>query len=156
MKKILKFNTLCENRKPENFESKINLILEKLLKGKTLNRKNLEQQMKNTSLHSVISSLRNEKYIPIESKRQEDSTSDYNMIQEEIMRYKNPELRKQQKLEMREQIQSKRTERMNKQLSNFLNQLQKNNELLDLTPASSLHVTSETLLALINELKSNS
>lgn len=97
-----------------------------LLAGDTLNRKSIGDfgvGINNYSLHSDISVLRNDKYIPIESKRLSDQTCDYFMKSEEILRYKDPFQRALQENEMRLFVKAKRELRANKYLLSVSNQV---------------------------------
>lgn len=109
-------NNVCEPTKPRKAEAKATKCLTVMLDGGVINRKTLGElgiSSYNDSAHSLISILRNERLIPVESDRQEDGTSDYFMLQEEIRRYKDLELRQQQKEEMRRLIEAKRQARIN-------------------------------------------
>jgi hypothetical protein len=64
----------------------------------------------------LISILRNEWLIPIESLRQEDGTSDYFMLPDEIIRYKDPLIRPHQREEMKKLVEDKR-QKKNQRLS---------------------------------------
>lgn len=88
------------------------MILKALLEGQRLNRKDFN----NGSLHSWISTIRNRRYIPIESIETSDRTCDYFMLPEEIERYFNPVLRKQQRKEMREHVLRRRQQQTLKNL----------------------------------------
>jgi hypothetical protein len=109
-------NNVCESTKPKKAEAKATKCLAVLLDGGVINRKTLGElgiAAYNDSAHSLISILRNERLIPIESFRQEDGTSDYFMLQDEIERYKDPDFRQQQKEEMRKLIETKRQAKIN-------------------------------------------
>ncbi len=76
----------------------VSTVLKALLEGRTLNRKHFN----NGSLHSWISTLRNQRFIPIESStKNDDGTCDYFMTKGEIARFKDPKSRKKQRAEMR-------------------------------------------------------
>jgi hypothetical protein len=83
-------------------EDKLYRCQKALIDGKTVNRKTLGRMgiaVRNDSLHSLISTLRNKYYIPIEDNPTSDGTKDYFMTPQEIASYKEPELRKIQKEE---------------------------------------------------------
>ncbi|HAT2075357.1 hypothetical protein [Legionella pneumophila] len=81
-------------------DGKTTMALKALLDGTRLNRKDFD----NASLHSWISTIRNQWFIPVESVYTQDRTCDYYMLKEEIKRYKDPELRLQQRQEMKAEI----------------------------------------------------
>ncbi|HAT3974876.1 TPA: hypothetical protein RG395_000044 [Legionella pneumophila] len=85
-------------------DGKITMALKALLDGARLNRKDFD----NASLHSWISTIRNQWFIPVESVYTQDRTCDYYMLKEEINRYKDPELRLQQRQEMKAEILRRR------------------------------------------------
>ena len=87
---------------------KTSRALKALLERKRLNRKDFD----NESLHSWISDLRNKRFIPVESMKTHDSTCDYLMLPEEIARYRNPQLRKQQRAEMKAFVEARRKKQM--------------------------------------------
>ena len=91
--------------KPKNSEAKAESVLRRLLRGESLNR---EDDFDNGSLHSIISILRNEWYVPIESERGPGGTCNYHMLPQEIERFKNPDLRRLQINEMKQLIEIKR------------------------------------------------
>jgi hypothetical protein len=108
-------NEVCKPTKSPQTDAITTRCLTILLDGGTLNRKTLgdmEITVNNASLHSIVSILRNERLIPIESKRVLDNTCDYYMEQKEITRYKNPNLRKQQCEEMRIHVEKKREKKI--------------------------------------------
>ena len=108
-------NRVCEPRKPHKAEAKATKCLAILTAGGVINRKSLGAlgiASYNDSAHSLISILRNERFIPIESKRQPDRTSDYFMLQAEIIRYNDPYLRHQQRDEMKALVEGKRQKRI--------------------------------------------
>jgi hypothetical protein len=80
------------------------MVLRALLESQKLNRKDFN----NGSLHSWISAIRNQRYIPVESIATSDRTCDYFMLPYEIKRYLTPALRQQQRKEMREQVLRRR------------------------------------------------
>lgn len=88
------------------------MVLKALLEGQRLNRKNFN----NGSLHSWISTIRNQRYIPVESIETSDRTCDYFVLPEEIDRYFNPVLREQQRKEMREHVLRRRQQQAMKKL----------------------------------------
>ena len=107
---------VCEPKKPRKAEAKTTKCLAVMLDGGIINRKtlgSLKISEFNDSAHSLVSILRNERLIPIESLRQADGTSDYFMLPEEINRYKDPTLRPQQREEMRIHVEAKRQRRLN-------------------------------------------
>lgn len=88
-------------------KTKASKCLKALLDETTLNRKTLGDMgiaVNNDSLHSYMSYLRNTRFIPIECVTLDDRTCNYFMKPEEIIRYKDPILRKQQKNEMKTQM----------------------------------------------------
>ena len=73
--KIKPVNKVCEPTKPKKAEAKATKCLAVMLVGGVINRKTLGDlgiASYNDSAHSLISILRNEQLIPIESLRQED------------------------------------------------------------------------------------
>jgi hypothetical protein len=122
----VKINQLCAPKKPTATESRASCCLRALLEGHILNRKNLDQvniEMSHASLNSLISDLRNNMLIPIESKAQLDGTSNYSIKPEEIIRYKDQNLRSYQLEEMRVIVENKRLSRMTKSFIKFLSKL---------------------------------
>tara|TARA_R110000868_G_scaffold162538_2_gene393898 strand:+ start:9996 stop:10385 length:390 start_codon:yes stop_codon:yes gene_type:complete len=116
MKKHQIQNKICIPTKPVKTKAKASLLLDVLLKGEIVNRKNLGDfkiGVNNDSAHSLVSILRNERLIPIESQRQSDGTANYSMTEFEIQRYKDPTLRHQQRKEMKAHIEEKRTRKIN-------------------------------------------
>lgn len=108
-------NRVCIPSKPPKADAKAKKCLAILLAGGVINRKTLDDLgigEFNDSAHSLISILRNERLIPIESIRRSDRTVDYIMLPDEITRYKDPALRKQQREEMRKLIEAKRQARI--------------------------------------------
>ena len=92
--------------KPKNAEAKAESVLRRLLRGESLNR---GEDFDNGSLHSIISILRNEWFVPVESERGAGGgTCNYYMLPQEIERFKNPDLRKLQINEMKRLIEIKR------------------------------------------------
>lgn len=113
-------NTVCEPRKSPKTEAKATKCLNVLLAGGVINRKHLDElgiASYNDSAHSLISILRNERFIPIESKRRHDGTCDYLMLPTEITRYNDPVLRQQQREEMKALVEEKRQRRITAFLS---------------------------------------
>ncbi|GEM_PF-3680731 len=109
-------NQVCKPRKPVKAEAKASRCLRVMLDGVVINRKTLGQMniaANNDSAHSLMSILRNERYIPIESHRTSDGTSDYFMLPDEIARFKDPVLRLQQREEMKLFVEEKRLRRIN-------------------------------------------
>lgn len=88
------------------------IVLKALLQGQRLNRKDFN----NGSLHSWISSIRNQRYIPVESIETSDRTCDYFMLPGEFERYFNPDLREQQRKEMREHVLRRRQQQAMKKI----------------------------------------
>lgn len=112
----MQINNVCERKKPRKAEAKATKCLVVMLDGGVINRKtlgSLQISAFNDSAHSLVSILRNERLIPIESLRQADGTSDYFMLQDEIKRYKDPTLRPQQREDMRKLVEGKRLRRIN-------------------------------------------
>jgi hypothetical protein len=107
---------------PENTKAKVARCLGALLEGKKINRKDFN----NASLHSWISTLRNQRLIPIESIETQDGTCDYFMKPEEIIHYKDPHLRKEQKAEMKRLVDNRRKQRARKILKRLTRSLGKN------------------------------
>jgi hypothetical protein len=108
-------NAVCNPTKPPKADAKATKCLAILLAGGVINRKSLADwgfAANNDSVHSLISILRNERFIPIESSRQHDGTSNYFMLQSEIDRYNNPILRQHQRDEMKAIVEAKRQRRI--------------------------------------------
>ena len=96
------------------------IVLKVLLGGRTINRRDFD----NGSLHSWISTLRNERYIPIESSsKNPDGTCDYYMLPEEITRFQDLERRKEQAQEMKLIIECERQQKNITQFVKFLRRL---------------------------------
>lgn len=93
-------------------DGKTSIALKAMLDGTRLNRKDFD----NASLHSWISTIRNRWFIPVESVYTQDRTCDYYMLKEEIKRYKNPDLRLQQRQEMRAEVLGRRQQQALKRL----------------------------------------
>jgi hypothetical protein len=128
----MKNNKTCKPRKPKDMDSKALQCLNVLLNGGRINRKTLGEMgiaAHNSSAHSYISILRNQWFIPIVSERQEDGTSDYFMVPEEIMRYKNPTLRSQQMEETRADVLKKRHKEKAKSIQIFLRVLRRDSQI---------------------------
>jgi hypothetical protein len=85
-------------------DGKTSMALKAMLEGKKLNRKDFG----NASLHSWVSIIRNQWFIPVESVYTHDRTCDYYMLKEEINRYKDPALRRQQYQEMKAEVWRRR------------------------------------------------
>ena len=92
--------------------SEVSSVLKALLEGGRLNRKDFN----NSSLHSRISAIQNKKYTPVESIRTHDGTCDYFMLDEEIKRFFIPELREQQRQEMKDYVLMRRHQRAMRRL----------------------------------------
>lgn len=124
-------------RKPEKAEAQATRCLSVLLKGGAINRKTLDKLKigeYNGSAHSLISLLRNTRYIPINSYRVKNETCDYLMSQEEIMRYNDPILRSQQREEMKRQVVDKRARKACKQFLTLLDRLDECPQLWQYVP----------------------
>jgi len=93
-------------------DGKTSMALKAMLVGKKLNRKDFG----NASLHSWISTIRNQWFIPVESICTHDHTCDYYMEKEEIKRYNDPELRQQQRLETKAEVFRRRQQQILKRL----------------------------------------
>lgn len=93
-------------------DGKTSMALKAMLDGKKLNRKDFS----NASLHSWVSTIRNQWFIPVESIYTHDRTCDYYMPWEEISRYKDPELRQQQRQEMKAEVLRRREQQALKRL----------------------------------------
>ncbi|CZG11084.1 hypothetical protein SC738_01535 [Legionella pneumophila serogroup 1] len=93
-------------------DRKTAIALKAMLEGKKLNRKDFG----NASLHSWISTIRNQMFIPVESIYTQDRTCDYYILEEEIKRYKDPELRSQQIQEIKADVLRRRQQQALKRL----------------------------------------
>ncbi|BCA96094.1 hypothetical protein TUM19329_24550 [Legionella antarctica] len=93
-------------------DGKTSMALKAMLEGKKLNRKDFG----NASLHSWISTIRNQWFIPVESIYTHDRTCDYYMPWKEINRYKNPELRQEQRQETKAEVLKRRKQQALKRL----------------------------------------
>lgn len=93
-------------------DGKTSMALKSMLEGKKLNRKDFG----NASLHSWISTIRNQWFIPVENIYTHDGTCDYYMSWREISRYKDPELRQQQCQEMKAEVLRRRHQQALKRL----------------------------------------
>lgn len=144
-------NNISTPIKPENADSKATRCLNALLDGAELNRKTLGVlgiAANNDSAHSLISILRNERFIPIESDRVSDETCNYFMKPEEILRYNNPILRNQQRMEMEKIVESKRIDRACVLFSKLLERLNEHPQLWQY--ALNLPVTLEKIVEAIH------
>lgn len=114
--------------RPIKAEGKALRCLKVMLNGQVLNRKTLGDlgiAANNDSAHSLISILRNERLIPIESNRISDETCDYYMKPVEIVRFKDPILRQQQRMEMKKLVEEKRMAYTCSQFLKLLDRLNK-------------------------------
>lgn len=93
-------------------DGKASMVLKAMLEGRKLNRKDFG----NASLHSWISTIRNQWFIPVESIYTHDRTCDYYMSWEDINRYKDPELRQQQRQEIKADVLKRRQQQALKRL----------------------------------------
>ncbi|KTD25448.1 Uncharacterised protein [Legionella lansingensis] len=93
-------------------DGKTSMALKAMLEGARLNRKDFG----NASLHSWVSTIRNQWFIPVESVYTHDRTCDYYILKEEIMRYKDPELRPQQRQEIKAEVLRRRQQKGLKRL----------------------------------------
>lgn len=119
-------NKVCKPIKPKNADAKASRCLKALLAGNNINRKTLgdmDVANNNDSAHTIISTIRNQWFIPVVSARQSDGTCNYYMVPEEITRYNNPELRRQQSVEMKLIVESERQQKLIKEFINFLERL---------------------------------
>ena len=98
----------------------VTTVLKAMLDGRIINRREFD----NGSLHSWVSTLRNQRFIPIESgTKHQDGTCDYYMLPYEIVRFKNPEFRKIQQHEMRLVIERERQQKIVADFIVFLERL---------------------------------
>lgn len=142
--------------KPVKSEGKTSKCLKVMLTGNALNRKTLGDlgiAANNDSAHSLISILRNERLIPIESNRISDETCDYYMKPEEITRFKDPILRQQQRMEMKKLVEEKRIIYACSQFLKLLDRLNKYPDVWRYAPTlpSTLKVISEAINAFIKK-----
>lgn len=87
----------------------VSAVLKALLSGRIINRRNFD----NGSLHSWVSTLRNQRFIPVESgAKNQDGTCDYYMLPHEIARFKNPAFRKIQQDEMKLVVERERQQKI--------------------------------------------
>ena len=94
--------------------------LKALLDGRTLNRKDFN----NGSLHSWVSTIRNQRFVPVESSgKNSDGTCDYYMLSEEIERYKDVVGRKKQRAEMKLTVETERQKKLIEQVLKFFERL---------------------------------
>src|ERR1700722_6920517 len=99
-------NIVLEPYQPSNLKSKAAKMLEFLLNGKEISRKNCHihgVSDQNDSIHSIGSYIRNILHVPLISNRQfpDRRVVHYLMASEEIIRYYNPHQRELQKAEMK-------------------------------------------------------
>jgi len=97
--------------------------LQAFLHGEVLHRKKLGDMGiadTNDSLHSYTSYLRNQRLIPVESSKNPDGTCNYFMSSKEITRYKSPDLRAQQRDEVRAAVERERQEKLIEEFIRFL------------------------------------
>lgn len=107
-------------------KTKASKCLRALLEGKTLNRKTLGDMniaINNDSLHSIISSLRNRRFIPIENIKKPDGTCDYFMLPNEIENHQNNDLRKIQRTAMKLIVEGERQHKIIAQFLKFFERL---------------------------------
>jgi hypothetical protein len=151
-------NKLSKNKKPTSADSKAAKCLEPLLKGIRINRLTLDElgiSEKNDSAHAMISTLRNERHIPVVSDRSEGKTCNYFMTPREIKRYNDPILRQQQQEEMRFHVKEKRTHRTLKSFLKSLMSWRKSSELRQHVESSPVTIRkiSHEVNALIDQKK---
>lgn len=118
-------NITCDPAPPHDMESKAKKMLEALLCGQHVNRKNCHSfgiADQNDSIHSVASNLRHKKQIPLITDRnnQDRGVATYYMDANEIKRYHAPDQREQQKYEMRYEIDIKRKSMIVKRIKKML------------------------------------
>lgn len=131
IKKMLN-NQVCDPKIPKDAEDKATRFLTALLESKVINRHTAHELgicPKNASLHSTASILRNIRDIPVESRRGSGGTSDYYMKPEEIARYLDSELRKQQIEEMRALLNEKRVKKIIKRFLKLMDWLRETPKL---------------------------
>ncbi|WP_133128535.1 hypothetical protein [Legionella nagasakiensis] len=107
-------------------KTKATKCLQALLNGGVLHRKKLGDMGiadTNDSLHSYASYLRNQRFIPVQSRKNPDGTCDYFISRKEIARYKDPILRAQQRDEMRAAVERERQEKLVDEFLRFLTRL---------------------------------
>lgn len=149
-------NQVWDEAKPEKTDALASRCLDLLLKGKILNRKTLDEMditANNSSLHSLISILRNERFIPIMSHRQEDWTCDYYMTEREIERFHNPILRNQQREHMRSLVERKRIKKVIFRFNQLLDLLSKLPDFWMYLEPNSLEKVVENINALLENKK---
>jgi hypothetical protein len=122
-------NKIAKKIKPANADTKADMYLKVLLEGKIINRKNLSKHglgEHNDSAHSVISLLRNKRFIPIDSKRNEltGNICSYSMDPVEIKRYYDPEQRRLQIEEMKIIISEKEAQKTQKSIFKYIRSLE--------------------------------
>jgi hypothetical protein len=116
-------NITCEPVIPHDIESKARKMLKALLQGQRINRKNCDLFCiadRNDSIHSIASYLRHKKLIPLITDRKGRGTGTYYMNETEIKRYKSPEGRKDQIIEMLQGNDSKRKFEILKQVKKMV------------------------------------
>ena len=99
----------------------VTTTLKALLEGRVLNR----MDFNNGSLHSWVSTIRNQRFVPVESVKNSDGTCNYSMLPEEIERYRDPSSRKVQRAEMKTMVDIDRQRKLVDKVIKFLEQLVK-------------------------------
>lgn len=125
------------DKKLSNIGTKSAKFFNALLEGKIVSRKTLgkmEISEYNDPAHSYASELINKKYIPIERQIMSNGICNYSMNPEEIKRFNNPELRKQQSDETRTQVEQKRRARFIKYAHSYLARLESNPDIWRFIP----------------------
>ena len=116
-------NITSKTRPPQDIESKANKMLEALLRGQHISRKNCELYgiaNANDSIHSIASNIRNKKLIPVITNREGCDIGTYYIAEDEIKRFNSLDLREQQKSEMRNEIEMKRKSILVKRIKKIL------------------------------------
>ena len=131
-------NKVCKPSRSKANEAKAMKCLKHMLVGGAVNRIMLDELgigAKNDSAHTMMSTLRNQRYVPIISKRSENGTCNYYILADEIERYKDPVLRRRQAEEMKAHVDEKRTHTLIERFLNFLSRVRN-------SPALRRHVKS--------------
>lgn len=125
-------NFTSDPKPPKNIDSKARKMLDKLLLGHSISRDNChiyDVAPKNSSIHSFVSYIRHYFHVPIITSRDGCDVATYYIDEAEIRRFKNPEQRLEQRLEMIAQIESERKRNLLGRLEKFVEHERKKGSL---------------------------
>lgn len=125
-------NTTSGSKPPKDIESVARKILDVLLLGTRISRDNCHTYgiaPKNASVHSYISHIRHYLHVPVITTREGCEVASYHMDNHEIQRFKDPEQRTTQRIEMILQIEAERKSDLLKRLENHIENSRKKGSL---------------------------